>query len=116
MSDTRPRTHAVPRHAIEGMRESDDQLIGMVTALAAQLAVTRERLDTVERLAEAAGLFGPDAVDRYVPDERAQGARDTIRQTLIDRIFRPIRDRSEEHTSELQSLMRISYAVFCLKK
>src|SRR3546814_5748028 len=35
--------------------------------------------------------------------------------------FRPARDRgwrsrSEEHTSELQSLMRISYAVFCLKK
>src|SRR3546814_3440080 len=27
-----------------------------------------------------------------------------------------IRERSEEHTSELQSLMRISYAVFCLKK
>src|SRR3546814_2545383 len=30
---------------------------------------------------------------------------------------RPLRlDRSEEHTSELQSLMRISYAVFCLQK
>src|SRR3546814_4314054 len=28
----------------------------------------------------------------------------------------PIATRSEEHTSELQSLMRISYAVFCLKK
>src|SRR3546814_1856831 len=28
----------------------------------------------------------------------------------------PSRRRSEEHTSELQSLMRISYAVFCLKK
>src|SRR3546814_9254257 len=28
----------------------------------------------------------------------------------------PAEDRSEEHTSELQSLMRISYAVFCLKK
>src|SRR3546814_1020162 len=28
----------------------------------------------------------------------------------------PRRHRSEEHTSELQSLMRISYAVFCLKK
>src|SRR3546814_1864975 len=27
-----------------------------------------------------------------------------------------LKDRSEEHTSELQSLMRISYAVFCLKK
>src|SRR3546814_10418076 len=29
---------------------------------------------------------------------------------------RPLECRSEEHTSELQSLMRISYAVFCLKK
>src|SRR3546814_7562150 len=28
----------------------------------------------------------------------------------------PLRSRSEEHTSELQSLMRISYAVFCLQK
>src|SRR3546814_3434340 len=28
----------------------------------------------------------------------------------------PLTQRSEEHTSELQSLMRISYAVFCLKK
>src|SRR3546814_4694836 len=28
----------------------------------------------------------------------------------------PVTERSEEHTSELQSLMRISYAVFCLKK
>src|SRR3546814_14442742 len=30
--------------------------------------------------------------------------------------FRKLPPRSEEHTSELQSLMRISYAVFCLKK
>src|SRR3546814_8447759 len=30
--------------------------------------------------------------------------------------FLPRKDRSEEHTSELQSLMRNSYAVFCLKK
>src|SRR3546814_2626187 len=47
---------------------------------------------------------------------------------VADRIVRPLGtligatrtaaegDRSEEHTSELQSLMRISYAVFCLKK
>src|SRR3546814_4806915 len=30
-------------------------------------------------------------------------------------IVQPLEQRSEEHTSELQSLMRISYAVFCLK-
>src|SRR3546814_9444540 len=36
----------------------------------------------------------------------------------VDRAVTAARDlvRSEEHTSELQSLMRISYAVFCLKK
>src|SRR3546814_4374252 len=34
-----------------------------------------------------------------------------ILQALLERM-----ERSEEHTSELQSLMRISYAVFCLKK
>src|SRR3546814_10706291 len=32
------------------------------------------------------------------------------------KVERRVRMRSEEHTSELQSLMRISYAVFCLKK
>src|SRR3546814_8955719 len=34
----------------------------------------------------------------------------------ISRAYAIPRRRSEEHTSELQSLMRISYAVFCLKK
>src|SRR3546814_1412509 len=34
----------------------------------------------------------------------------------ISEVRRQHEDRSEEHTSELQSLMRISYAVFCLKK
>src|SRR3546814_6738308 len=34
----------------------------------------------------------------------------------LSRMLLSSRGRSEEHTSELQSLMRISYAVFCLKK
>src|SRR3546814_4715006 len=40
------------------------------------------------------------------------------RRTLFVNNVSPVppTDRSEEHTSELQSLMRISYAVFCLKK
>src|SRR3546814_9141204 len=41
-----------------------------------------------------------------------------IRDVIERRMFSQVEDllRSEEHTSELQSLMRISYAVFCLKK
>src|SRR3546814_7112470 len=42
------------------------------------------------------------------PEGRALGARDRNQSGAWP--------RSEEHTSELQSLMRISYAVFCLKK
>src|SRR3546814_3806726 len=38
------------------------------------------------------------------------------RSALSSRLRDNDRSRSEEHTSELQSLMRISYAVFCLKK
>src|SRR3546814_2586489 len=46
------------------------------------------------------------------------GARDANKKTprRAKSAERLAADRSEEHTSELQSLMRISYAVFCLKK
>src|SRR3546814_9491630 len=49
---------------------------------------------------------------RHVAGTRHGGVRE--RRELSDGLAR--RPRSEEHTSELQSLMRISYAVFCLKK
>src|SRR3546814_3712234 len=45
-----------------------------------------------------------------------QFARDLADALLHPRLAPLPRFRSEEHTSELQSLMRISYAVFCLKK
>src|SRR3546814_2023022 len=50
-------------------------------------------------------------------DERADAPKRVVRRNMLkmnDRRCEAI--RSEEHTSELQSLMRISYAVFCLKK
>src|SRR3546814_3226789 len=39
-----------------------------------------------------------------------------VHQMLTREYTKTLDERSEEHTSELQSLMRISYAVFCLKK
>src|SRR3546814_3649397 len=50
-------------------------------------------------------------LDRLRPDIGRAGELHVLRQVDDDRA-----GRSEEHTSELQSLMRISYAVFCLKK
>src|SRR3546814_2007589 len=63
-------------------------------------------------LALAEHLRGDDILARLGGDEFGVLARDVDFegvQLLAER-------RSEEHTSELQSLMRISYAVFCLKK
>src|SRR3546814_8366692 len=48
----------------------------------------------------------------HIPPKRAESGY--IQPKAND--ARWLSDRSEEHTSELQSLMRISYAVFCLKK
>src|SRR3546814_7657862 len=48
--------------------------------------------------------------------KRATAELARAQATLLSINNRAARVRSEEHTSELQSLMRISYAVFCLKK
>src|SRR3546814_9564755 len=47
---------------------------------------------------------------------RSRLLAEAARRIGIDGFKESARPRSEEHTSELQSLMRISYAVFCLKK
>src|SRR3546814_1022724 len=52
--------------------------------------------------------LAPQPQDHHLPRD---GHRADDEHHIADRA-----DRSEEHTSELQSLMRISYAVFCLKK
>src|SRR3546814_13021667 len=60
-----------------------------------------------------------DTLFPYTTLFRSLPAADRIDSLLQSRIAAPAFGddiRSEEHTSELQSLMRISYAVFCLKK
>src|SRR3546814_7065900 len=56
----------------------------------------------------------PGALPRERPAARL--ARDIVRAVARNEDVGARIERSEEHTSELQSLMRISYAVFCLKK
>src|SRR3546814_1843365 len=55
----------------------------------------------------------PEIVEQTGLSSAAAGYLTTL-PVLCLGLFAPL--RSEEHTSELQSLMRISYAVFCLKK
>src|SRR3546814_1424314 len=57
-----------------------------------------------------------EIVDAEGDRRRVRGAGLAAGPDRDDHRVREGRERSEEHTSELQSLMRISYAVFCLKK
>src|SRR3546814_7813732 len=57
---------------------------------------------------------GLDLVADHLADRDAGPGGDDLRHRIA--VDHRVDHRSEEHTSELQSLMRISYAVFCLKK
>src|SRR3546814_7708786 len=77
----------------------------------AGLAMAGQRRRMTLRAALAVAHPGPRGlVARNAHDVAGAAAVERTAQGDVER------DRSEEHTSELQSLMRISYAVFCLKK
>src|SRR3546814_946319 len=89
------------------------------------LAAIRHNVRRLRELTRAADGSGPLMMTVVKADgyghgmhEVARAAReagaDWIGVATIDEAV-ALRDRSEEHTSELQSLMRISYAGFCLK-
>src|SRR3546814_4189456 len=60
---------------------------------------------------------GPGLDARALPQHRGPGLGTRVDGPVpAAALRRAYLDRSEEHTSELQSLMRISYAVFCLQK
>src|SRR3546814_1769336 len=98
-----PRTQEIARHAraaLTDMRLIIGSLEDYGGDLSLALVAWRERAEPQLR---AAGLRLVWSVDDVPPLEKFGPAQ------VLD-------VRSEEHTSELQSLMRISYAVFCLKK
>src|SRR3546814_4945262 len=67
---------------------------------------------------EAITPAAPALATASARDSRTEGSRSDESFTSTGGRGAAVRttERSEEHTSELQSLMRISYAVFCLKK
>src|SRR3546814_1458410 len=83
--------------------------------------------DTLATIGEIEKLFGPDVarlvdgvtkLSKIEAMTESERAAENLRKFLLamSEDLRVLLVRSEEHTSELQSLMRISYAVFCLKK
>src|SRR3546814_9953567 len=83
------------------------------TTLFRSRAVRLHPTDSGKRLASEVAVW-PDALLGAV-EMLDDGERAAFLKGLT-KMIGALQTRSEEHTSELQSLMRISYAVFCLKK
>src|SRR3546814_9161064 len=98
-----PTWGRVSRHGVFPLVESLDHVGPMARSLADAAAI----------LQVIAGADTADPTSQCSPDAVFGEGQDKIEGRVIG--YDP-RLRSEEHTSELQSLMRISYAVFCLKK
>src|SRR3546814_6024705 len=100
-------THLVVGRAV--VRQDNRCLFGQIVVIPKPLGVSLNRLTHRLVVIQASNLF-PYVLVR----PHHEGVRVGTRPA--DVTVNPQGQRSEEHTSELQSLMRSSYAVFCLKK
>lgn len=73
-----------------------DRLLAIVWAMAGELAVTRERLDTVERLLAQRALLERDAIEQYRPDPQAANERGQMQIEYIARLLRVLQQEVEE--------------------
>ncbi len=64
-----------------------DQLFAIVTALAAEISVAFDRLDTLERVLVQRATLPPAAVESYLPDASATQQRAQRRDELLQRVF-----------------------------
>jgi hypothetical protein len=65
-----------------------DKLLSMVLALTQELSVARDRIDTLERLLDRAGVLAAQTVEDYLPTAEEAAARATLRAGMIRRVFR----------------------------
>src|SRR3546814_8670514 len=120
--------HGIQFEALPECNEFDEACLApAIDAAEVALLCSIGPLDHVDRLAPAQQLkFALDGLTIIFGENGsgksgyARAARrlctSRIASKLLGNVFAEQEERSEEHTSELQSLMRISYAVFCLKK
>ena len=74
-----------------------DQLMAMVTALTAEVAILRDRLDTHERIAEGRKLFSRDDVDGFIPDEGIMAERSAQHQRILRKVSRVLKEDLARH-------------------
>lgn len=74
----------------------NDRLTSMIMALVTEVAVIRERLDTVEAIAEKKGVVLKDEIERYEPDPARAEERERWRQEFLDRVLYIFHEEAED--------------------
>lgn len=74
---------------------SVEKVLNITMALAGEVAVMRERMDTIERLLDAGQLISRDAIEKFVPDEKQAEERQEIHAEFIARILRIVQQELE---------------------
>lgn len=64
-----------------------DYLMHMVMVLSQELSATRDRLDTLERVAEEKSLFTPNDIEAHAPEQSTLETREARRQKLFENLF-----------------------------
>jgi hypothetical protein len=72
-----------------------DRLLSMLLALAGDVAVMRERLDTVERLLDAKGVVTRADIETFRPDREAAYERGLLHRELVARLLRGVQQDME---------------------
>jgi hypothetical protein len=72
-----------------------DKLLAIVLALAGEVSVLRDRLDTIERLAQAKGILSIEEIETYQLDEQVAGERSRWRADYLARVLRVLQEEVE---------------------
>lgn len=72
-----------------------DRTLSIVMALAGEVSVLRERMDTIERLLEAKGTISRTEIEGYEPDKAAARERGVITREYIARVMRGVQQDME---------------------
>ena len=76
-----------------------DRVHGMIMAMATEMAVLYQRIDTMERVAANKGIMLREELESFAPDAAAEGERERWRQKFLDRIFYLYREELDDRLS-----------------
>jgi hypothetical protein len=102
---------ATPRRPIPDEDPEVARLSAMVLALLGELTITRERLDTVERLLESANVLRQFDIEAFEPQGQAVVERERLRKRQIGKVMRPYRLDIEKALAKVQQKVADADAV-----